>query len=224
MYDATLLVAAVASSTIACTGVHATTSFTPPRAADLPPIKPHPRILATDADIATLKATIASDTVAKAYYNDLVAYGEYVAATWPLSHRNDHNISWQDRWGRITTAALLARLTGNATWVEVGINETLAVGTMPNWGGPTYLEVAGVTYATAIGYDWLYNEMNASTRAYVRDFLIAQGINLQQYDKYRGDFGGFTNRNIVANTGYLMGALALWEDNVTLASTLWDNT
>lgn len=56
------------------------TAFHPPRSSELPPIRPHPRLLATDADIARLNATIDRDPAAAALFADLVAYGDYVSS------------------------------------------------------------------------------------------------------------------------------------------------
>jgi len=85
-------------------------------------------------------------------------------------------------------------------------------------------QVSGLTYAAAVGYDWFYSEIPPEERAAIRAFIIDKGINLNQYHKYAGDFGGYTNRNIVANTGYLLGALAIWEDEPVLAASLWNLT
>ena len=201
------------------------TAFRPPTSAELPKLAPHPRLLATDEDFKRLKATLATDAQAQQYFQQLQQFGETIKA-YPTNHTNMYkpNHSWQHLWYRVVACGMLFRLTGDKTWAAAGIHETNATGNLPNWGGPTYLEVAGLTYAAAIGFDWFYDELTSAERAHISGFLVEQGINLAQYDKYKGDFGGYTNRNIVANGCYLLGALAIWEEQPKLASQLWDLT
>lgn len=232
-----LLCAAALAAVVSATNAHAAparrtaaahTAFAPPPASQLPKAAPHPRLLMTEADVSRLRAYLASpsaDAQAKAYYATLQSAGAYVLE-YPTNSSNVHATGYfAALWSRIVSVGLLYRVTGNTTWAQACIHETLSADLLFNWGGPTYLETSALTIATAIGYDWCYDQMTADNRTAAEVMIVDKGINLQQYRHYAEDFSGFTNRNLVGNIGYLMGALALWDvpNASTTVTTLWNN-
>ena len=84
--------------------------------------------------------------------------------------------------------------------------------------------------AFAIGYDWMYNVMNTSSRAYIAKAMINLGLKpgLDIYKSNNSKYNWWAvspiNWNIVCNGGLTMAALAVGNDtnNLTLVNQILD--
>eukprot|EP00041_Stephanoeca_diplocostata_P006351 m.81420 g.81420 ORF g.81420 m.81420 type:complete len:706 (+) comp16318_c0_seq22:196-2313(+) len=191
----------------------------------LPPVRDHPRLIASEDDLSALKQTVAQDPNAGKMYAAAHQFADEI-----ISKRQNASNSAQlnpgrflDQWGRVITLAMLYRMTENTTIGEQGVFEllgsangrydgegTYGVCTRPNWGQPTYLEVAAYTYMVAVGYDWLQKVMPAGNQTAVVECLLQKSINSDNFPKYAQQ--DQTNRNIVTNGCFLLGALAILGD------------
>ncbi len=119
-----------------------------------------------------------------------------------------NNTMWKDRlFLELNTAA------GN-TPTYFGQN-----GTNPTrWNEPHFLDVAEMTSAFAMAYDWLYNDWNTTERSVIRTAIVQYGL-VPGQDQYATSNGwwklpenGDGNWNCVCNGGLLTGALAIRGD------------
>jgi hypothetical protein len=121
--------------------------------------------------------------------------------------------------GRVTHLAFAYRLTGEAKYLDRAKKEMLAAAAFSDWNPSHFLDVAEMTAALAIGYDWLHTALDADARAAVKTAILEKG--LRPSLKVRGGWTtGTNNWNQVCHGGMILGALALLEDEPDLAAQI----
>lgn len=98
--------------------------------------------------------------------------------------------------------------------------ELLAVSTFTDWNPDHFLDVAEMTFAASIGYDWLYNTLSPSSRKLISAAIIEKGLQPSINVKYNGWLKSKNNWNQVCNGGITFGALAVYEDQPALSQEL----
>lgn len=121
---------------------------------------------------------------------------------------------------RIFYLSYAYRMTGNKAFLNRAEQEMLAVSAFSDWNPSHFLDVAEMTMAVAIGYDWLYKNLSENSRAIIRDAIINKGLKPSLDSKYNSWLKSSTNWNQVCNAGMTYGALAIWESDTTLASEI----
>lgn len=179
----------------------------------------HPRILASETDFSTIRATLekGQDAAAAQLFDAMTR-----AANTTLNITIPGTCS-RKKGGNTDTIRLFSQLykiTGNSTFSERLLAEMDLACTCANWGGPTYLLTAQYTIAVSLGLDWAWDAISSSNRTRYQDCIIRLGISQNGYMHYAENFKGQSNRNIVAHAGYIVGALATWERNTTLSMWL----
>ena len=104
------------------------------------------------------------------------------------------------------------RMSGEKKYAERAEKEMLAVSAFSDWNPSHFLDVAEMTMAVAIGYDWLYDHLSPDSRKIIRSAIFRKGIDpsLNQRDAWFLTAGN--NWNQVCNAGMTYGALAIFED------------
>ena len=127
---------------------------------------------------------------------------------------------------RVYTLATLYRLDGDSRWLERAKQEMLTACAWTDWHPPHFLDVAEMTHAIAIGYDWLYPALTPDERKTFRTAIVEYGLK-QGAKAYRKDpesegWNWWTttpfNWNQVCNSGLTLGALAVADEEPELAS------
>jgi hypothetical protein len=98
----------------------------------------------------------------------------------------------------------------------------LAVSAFTDWNPSHFLDVAEMTMAVAIGYDWLFEKLSEESRAKIKDAIINKGLNPSLLPQNSGWANGSNNWNQVCNAGMVFGALAIFEDDRDLAKKIID--
>jgi hypothetical protein len=114
------------------------------------------------------------------------------------------------------------RKTGDARFLNRAEQEMLAVSGFTDWNPSHFLDVAEMTMAVAIGYDWLYNNLSEQSRNTIRDAIVSKGLNPSLLSANSGWATGSNNWNQVCNAGMVFGALAVYEDEKELAIKIID--
>jgi len=112
----------------------------------------------------------------------------------------------------ISCLAAVYRLDGDTRKAERARQELAAICAFPDWHPPHFLDVAEMTNAAALGYDWLFDVLTESERDLIRDKIVQYGLKpgLQQYEsKAWWSQPGTNNWGQVCNGGLTIGALAL---------------
>jgi hypothetical protein len=100
--------------------------------------------------------------------------------------------------------------------------ELLAIAQFSDWNPTHFLDVAEMTMAAAIGYDWLYPNLDALSRDIIRDAIIKKGLEPSLDNKYNSWLKAEHNWNQVCNAGMTYGAMAIYEHDPTLAKQIID--
>jgi hypothetical protein len=179
----------------------------------------HPRLILKDAEVAGLKARLDKDALLKKSVDALVKNADAVCAK-PMLKRELIgprllSVS-RECVSRMYTLGLAWRLTGEAKYADAARANLLAVCAFDDWNPSHFLDVAEMTHAVGIGYDWFYSAFDDATRATIRAGLVKNGLTpgAAAYAPGRGrawwvasDF----NWNQVCNGGLIIGALAVAE-------------
>ncbi|MBI5282745.1 MAG: heparinase II/III family protein [Candidatus Solibacter usitatus] len=185
----------------------------------------HPRLLASDQDIARIRQLIRTDPAAKAVYDRLHADAARILAQPPVEYKLiGPRLLDKSRTalGRIYTLALLYRLDGNTALLARAVAEMQAAAAFPDWNPSHFLDTAEMTHAFAIGYDWLYAALSKEQRDWIRAAIVDKGLEpaLGFYENRRGWVLATHNWNQVCNGGISLGALAIAEDEPARAGRI----
>ncbi|MDO6430811.1 heparinase II/III family protein [Flavitalea sp. BT771] len=188
----------------------------------LPVVPPHPRLLMTMGDEQRIRAAIGSDNTWKEIHQAILRQCDSLLPL-PSSERVMEGIRLDaNRWClyRVFYLSYAWRVTREKKYFEKAEKELLAICSFKDWNPSHYLDVVELTMAAAIGYDWLYNELPASSRAIISGAIINKGI-LTSYDTsyhaYRKWLSVTNNWNQVCNTGISYGAMAIYDTDPAFA-------
>lgn len=121
---------------------------------------------------------------------------------------------------RIVLLAYLHRTTGKAEFLQQAEKEMLAVAGFSDWHPEHFLDVAEMTAAMAIGYDWLFDALPPASRATIRDAIREKGLQAALGKQGTAASRTTNNWNPVCNGGITLGALAIAEYAPELAVQL----
>ncbi|MDP8245463.1 MAG: heparinase II/III family protein [Candidatus Hinthialibacter antarcticus] len=119
---------------------------------------------------------------------------------------------------RTVLLSMAYHLSGDMKYVQRCEKEMLQASSFQDWNPSHFLDVAEMTLAMAIGYDWLYNQLEDDTRQTVREAIIQKGASLPFTTKHKGWVKSTNNWGQVCHGGLTAGALAILEDEPELAA------
>jgi hypothetical protein len=120
---------------------------------------------------------------------------------------------------RVLLWSLHFHLSGDQQFAARAEREMLAVAGFSDWNPAHFLDVAEMTAAMAIGYDWLYDELSTPARATIRQAIIEKGLH-PGCDPHHDWLTRDNNWNQVCLGGLVMGALAVAEEEPQLCSQI----
>lgn len=103
------------------------------------------------------------------------------------------------------------RMTGDNKYFSRAEQELLAVSKFSDWNPTHFLDVAEMTMAVAIGYDWLYDKLSEESKQIIGEAIVKKGLELSFDNRYNGYLKATHNWNQVCNAGMTFGALAVAE-------------
>lgn len=196
------------------------------QASVLKALKPgHPRLILTEAELARIRKDVAADPVARRYAEQLKTRGEGILKEAPIERvligprLLDKSRRLVDR---IYALGLLYRLDGNKVWKERAIKELEAAAAFQDWNPSHFLDVAEMTHGFAVGYDWFYNDLTPEQRRLIRTAIVEKGLRPAEEAHLKKAWWTTSpfNWNNVCNGGILSGALAIADEEPTLAGPL----
>jgi len=185
----------------------------------------HPRLLLLAEDETRIRRVLSGDVVARSFRDALLRNGSRLL-TQPTPERVliGPRLLTVSRTvlDRVMTLALLYRLDGDRRWANRAREELLAAAAFSDWNPAHFLDVAEMTHAFAIGYDWLYDTLSAEDRATIRRAIVEKGLRpAEQAYTARAFWTRAThNWNLVCNGGIAIGALAIGDEEPGLAGTV----
>jgi len=181
----------------------------------------HPRLLATGDELQGLREAAGDDAERKALADAVVAQAEAMQALPPITHTlTGRRLLHQSRRAlkRTLTLATAYHLTGDLRHARRAEEEMLAIAGFSDWNPSHLLDVAEMTLALALGYDWLFDQLSASSRDTIREAIVGKGVALQFESDHTGWVRATNNWGQVCHGGLTAGALAVLEDEPDLAA------
>ncbi|MDR2232861.1 MAG: heparinase II/III family protein [Tannerella sp.] len=201
--------------------LHAQLKYVPSKT-ELPP---HPRILLLQGEEQQVKANIAAEPAWANIHQTIINECDKMVALKELDRvltgRRLLSVS-REALRRIFYLSYAFRMTGESKYFQKAEKEMLAVSAFKDWNPSHFLDVAEMTMAVAIGYDWLYGELPESSRQTIRDGIFSKGIDPSFNSTDAWFIGAENNWNQVCNAGITFGALAIHEDMPELSKMLID--
>ncbi len=182
----------------------------------------HPRLLVTAADWPRLRAQAKTDANYRAFTEAVIAMARArVAAPAPLRELEGKRLLSVSR--RVLADAIFLaaayRLDGDPVFLATAERNLLAAAAFTDWNPSHFLDVAEMSAALALGYDWLYADLAPATRDTLRNAILEKGLRpgLAVGARPHGWHTRQNNWNQVCLGGLTLGALAIAEDEPAAA-------
>lgn len=193
--------------------------------------KEHPRLLATTEDFDRVSREKESDAYVGEAFQKLYKSGEAILNE-PVSQfviPDGYRLLATSRRvvNRVSALAFLYRITKEKRFADRAWMELLAASQFPNWNPRHFLDVGEMTYAFALGYDWLFDYWNADQKKIIKSAIIEKGLSRALF-AYEGlatrDESWWVNVphnwNQVCHGGIGIGALAIADEEPALANRI----
>jgi hypothetical protein len=181
----------------------------------------HPRLIFKAKQREAIQARIEAQPLLGRAYDRLVKQAEAIFKTAPIERKKTgRRMLSVSRRGlrRVSQLAFLHRLTGEKRYAKRAEREMLAAAGFQDWNPSHFLDVAEMTAALAIGYDWLYDALSPKARKTIRTAIVENGL------KTSLDGGWWVtaenNWNQVCHGGLVLGALAVMDHEPKLAKRI----
>jgi hypothetical protein len=181
----------------------------------------HPRLLAKRAELEALRDSVKKDPLREALADAVVKQATLLQNVSPIERRLEgRRLLGESRRcvKRTLVLSMAYHLTGDAKHADRCEREMLAVAEFSDWNPSHFLDVAEMTLAMAIGYDWLYNELSNPSRKKIRAAIVEKGVSLPFETRHKGWVKARNNWGQVCHGGLTAGALAVLEDEKDLAA------
>lgn len=189
-------------------------------------MKDHPRLIMTAQDEAEIREKITAGRFENKYLYKINKHiidvaDKEVESTSVISYKLDasgkrllsqSNASLK----RIFFCAYAYRMTGEKKYLDRCVETLNIVCNFPDWHPSHFLDTGEMSLAVAIGYDWLYYDLDYDTRVMVHDRLVRYGIAAGQNAGYHNTVG---NWNSVCNAGITAAAIAIYDKDKDKAYT-----
>lgn len=186
-------------------------------------LKPqHPRLLVTASTWQELRTRRQKSPTLDRFLQKLEDEGRFLLDAPPLTY---HKIGRRlllvsvTAHKRIVLWSFNYRVTGDEKFKARAEQEMLAVAAFPDWNPSHFLDVAEMTAALAMGYDWLYDALSVSSRDIIRRAIIEKGLKPGEDTKSSDNwwYASEGNWNLVCLNGMALGALAIADEEPALA-------
>ncbi|HYA15918.1 MAG TPA: heparinase II/III family protein [Bryobacteraceae bacterium] len=174
----------------------------------------HPRLVLPDSDLERLRNTARDNPLGRRVYLDLERESERLLSAPTVEYKltGTRLLPAVARIAdRITTLSLMYRLTGRDPYLRRAAAELRATAAFRDWNPAHFTETAQLTWAVALGHDWLYNGLTPEDRAAFRTAILTKGLepSLPIY-QHEGNWPkDHYNATIICNAGMGIGALAI---------------
>ncbi|MDP4680879.1 MAG: DUF4962 domain-containing protein, partial [Cyclobacteriaceae bacterium] len=185
----------------------------------------HPRILMLEGEEKTIQKQIETSEIWNKIHQTILNECDNIMESEPLGRimigRRLLRTS-QEYLRRIFYLSYAYRLTGDQKYLDHAEKEMLKASGFADWNPTHFLDVAEMTMALSIGYDWLFNDLSANSKNIIKEAIYVKGLQPSLNADYNGFLRSENNWNQVCNAGMTYGALAIQEDYPKLARQIID--
>lgn len=183
--------------------------------------KVHPRLFLSQNEISEIHNKIVSNQLLKKAFERLIQQADELISISPdvyCSRGQDRLQISRIAIKRISYLSFAYLITGDFRYLDRGQGEMLEIAKLKDWNPRHFIDVAEMTAAMAIGYDWLYNGLSDDVRTTIENAIEKNGLeplfSIQNYSWTTR----YTNFTQVSYSGLVLGALSIMENNPKLAS------
>lgn len=186
----------------------------------------HPRIIADEKDFTRIKQELDSNKNIKSLFTKVQQHADQILTEQPVIYELYDGVrllrSSRRALDRITCLSLVYKITNDKkyadrAWLEL---KTISDPTIfPDWHPAHYLDTAEMAAAAAIGYDWLYDYLDANQKRFVQNAIEKNALNtfIEAYNENSWWSENNLNWNAVCNGGIGLSAIAVGDENPNLA-------
>ena len=187
----------------------------------------HPRLVLDDKEFSQLKEMIAGNAVISKLHAHMVRVADVAltASNRYTSHLNaDGTYISRKAAVRLISCAYAHRMTGLAKYLDKALQDIEDVCSLDTWGHEdSYLDVAELSAAVSIAYDWIYDSMSETLRSKVVNALKTLALQTSRDSRYTWWYDRIGNWNQVCNSGLVCSAVAIYEYCPELAQEVIDD-
>ena len=186
-----------------------------------PARSPHPRLLTSQAGLQAVRQWRIEDPLRRQLADTVIRQAELILDVDPITRTlQGRRLLGQSRTcvQRVITLAMAFHLTEDFRYARRAEKEMLAAARFEDWNPSHFLDVAEMTFALAIGYDWLHDHLDEAARIEIGDAIIQKGVSLPFTTPHHGWVRSGNNRGQVCHGGLTAGALAVMERDLDLAA------
>jgi Heparinase II/III-like protein. len=186
---------------------------------------PHPRILLLGDEPSQIEQSIAHSQVWMKMHQAILSESNRIIDLPPVERiQIGRRLLDKSREAlrRIFQLSYAWRMTGEQKYFDRCEKEMLAISNFSDWNPSHFLDVAEMTMAVSIGYDWLYPKLSEKSKQIIRQAIIEKGLNQSFDSKYNSWLKVVNNWNQVCNAGMTYGALAVADEQPELAKKVID--
>ena len=187
--------------------------------------KQHPRILLLKGEEGLIAQSIAANPVWKKMHETILKECDSILLLPPIERiQIGRRLLDKSREGlrRVFALSYAWRMTSDDKYFKRCEKELLSISRFSDWNPSHFLDVAEMTMAVAIGYDWLYPKLSVDSRKVIREAIVSKGLNPSLDPKNNSWLKAVNNWNQVCNAGMTYGALAVAEDYPELSKKIID--
>lgn len=187
----------------------------------------HPRLLLKRGEESKIHSLLQNSPNMKATHQYIIDYSDKMMTTAVLEYVLEGKrllAVANEALKRIYFLSYSYRMTGDEKYAKRAENEMLAICGFKDWNPTHFLDVAEITMALAIGYDWLYDKLPESTRSKVRESIVNKAFVPAGNSKYAKFYTVTNNWNQVCNAGLVLGALAIYDEEPEKSTAIIDKS
>lgn len=183
----------------------------------------HPRILLFKNEEQAIQKNIAGDAIWAKMHQAILDESDRMIALPPLERiQIGRRLLDKSREAirRLFYLSYAFRMTQQEKYLQRAEKEMLTIAAFSDWNPTHFLDVAEMTLAMGIGYDWLFDQLSAASKATIKEAILKKGLEPSLDNRYNSWLRAEHNWNQVCNAGMAYGAMAIYEDQPELAKTI----
>lgn len=187
------------------------------------PFGDHPRILMLKGEEADILKSIENDPVWKNLHKAILSESDKLIDQMPVERiQVGRRLLGKSREAlrRIFFLSYAFRTSKEKKYADRAEKELLAISGFRDWNPSHFLDVAEMTMAAAIGYDWLYQNLSPSSRSIIKEAILTKGLEPSMDPRHNRWLKAEHNWNQVCNAGMTYGAMAIYEDKPELSKQI----
>jgi hypothetical protein len=185
----------------------------------------HPRLLVLDSDLDRIRLLVRDSAPARKIYLDLERESDKLLNAPTVEYKlSGTRLSAQAArlLDRVYSLSLLYRIDNRRSALDRAVKELHAVAAFRDWNPGHFQDVAEITHAFAIAYDWLYPGLSPIERTWMKAAILGKGLEpgLQSFTTQAPWTTSRLSTNLVCNSGLALGALAIGDEEPEKSAAL----